>query len=206
MYRSNSARVVPLVILTVVSIALIFGLVSVGRYIFGGSGTDTTTDEINTARDDLLTVDVDRAMVMTIRGPIVGDEKFYSEEVKITPTFRSYTLYNGYRDSINDEQSLSNNTPAYEQFVYALDKANLTAPGEYTTSEASDLRGICATGRVYEFAVYDGDARLQWYWTSTCKGSPGTLGASVDQVKNLFVAQLPGIEMQFAGSINRFTF
>jgi hypothetical protein len=190
----------------VVTLAFIFGLITAGRYIFGGGSDTDTTDEVNTARDDLLTVDIDRAMVMTIRGPIVGDEKFYSEDVKITPTFRSYTLYNGYRDSIENEQSLDNNTPAYEQFVYALDKANLTAPGEYTSSEASDLRGICATGRVYEFAVYDGDARLQWFWTSTCKGSPGTLGASVDQVKNLFVAQVPGIEMQFASSANSFAF
>lgn len=206
MYRSNSAKAVPLIILAVVTIALIFGLVTVGRYIFGGGSNSATTEEINTARDDLLTVDVDRAMVMTIRGPIVGDENFLSEEVKITPNYRSYTLYNGYRDSIKAEESLSNNTPAYEQFVYALDKAEITTSGRYTASEASDLRGICATGRVYEFAVYDGDARLQWYWTSTCKGSPGTLGASVDQLKNLFVAQMPGIDMQYAASVNRFTF
>lgn len=205
MYRSNSARVVPIVILAVVTIALILGLVTVGRYIFGGSST-TTTDDVDQTRDQLLTVNVDRSMVMTIRGPIVGDENFLTEEINISPSSRTYTLFNGYRDRVQDQTALDNNTAAYEQFVYALDKADITAPGRYTASEASDLRGICATGRVYEFALYDGSARLQWYWTSTCKGSPGTLGASVDQVKNLFTEQIPGIKMKFGTTSNAFRF
>lgn len=204
MYRSNSARVVPIVILAVVTIALILGLVTVGRYIFGGS-TKTTTDDTEQTRDQLLTVSVDRAMVMTIRGPIVGDENFLTEEVNVSSSSRTHTLYNGYKDRVQDQTALSNNTAAYEQFIYALDKADITAPGKYTASEASDLRGICATGRVYEFSLYDGSARLQWYWTSTCKGSPGTLGASVDQITNLFTEQMPGVEMKYANTPNQLT-
>ena len=204
MYRSNSARVVPIVILAVVTIALILGLVTVGRYIFGGSAS-TTADDTEQTRDQLLTVNIDRSMVMTIRGPIVGDENFLTEEVNISSSSRTYTLFNGYKDRVQDQTTLSNNTAAYEQFVYALDKADITAPGRYTASEASDLRGICATGRVYEFGLYDGSARLQWYWTSTCKGSPGTLGASVDQVVNLFTKQIPGVKMEFASTSNQLT-
>jgi hypothetical protein len=51
--------------------------------------------------------------------------------------------------------------------------------------------GICATGRVYEYEIIDGDTTVKRLWTSTCKGSPGSLKASADQLTNLFVAQIP---------------
>lgn len=202
MYKSNSARVVPLIIFIVVSIALILGLIAVGRYIFGGA-TRSDDESISQARDELLTVNVDRSARMTIRGPIVADENFRTYEVIVSPTERLYSVYNGYRDDLDSRERLSNNTRAYEQFVYALDKAALTKPGKYTESEASDLRGICATGRVYEFALYDEEEQIQRYWTSTCSGSPGTLGASVQQVTNLFSAQLTGIKLEYASGFNR---
>lgn len=202
MYRSNSARIVPIIIFVVVSLALILGLVAVGRYIFGG-GSATTDDTVVQARDELLTVNVDRSVHMTIRGPIVADENFRTYQVVVSPAEREYTVYSGYRDEVVSRDTFGNNTRAYEQFVYALDKAAMTKPGKYTESEASDIRGICATGRVYEFELYDGDNQIQRYWTSTCGGSPGTLGASVQQITNLFSAQITGVKLEYASSFNQ---
>lgn len=203
MYRSNSARIVPLIILLVVTVALILGLVTVGRYIFGGTRTTGDQEVINEARDELLTVDTERSVVMVTRGPIVGDDEFRTESVNITPTDRTYTFYKGYLEEVQTQSELDNNTPAYEEFVYALDKAELTRPGEFSPEEASDLRGICAVGNVYEFSLYDGDSRLQWYWTSSCKGSPGTLGANLQQIYNLFAAQVPNTDLQYGIASNR---
>lgn len=202
MYKSNSARVVPLIIFIVVSVALILGLIAVGRYIFGGASRQDD-EVVNQARDELLTVNVDRSARMTIRGPIVADENFRTYEVVVSPTERLYSVYDGYRDDLDTRNRFDNNTRAYEQFVYALDKAALTKPGKYTESEASDLRGVCATGRVYEFALYDGDQQIQRYWTSTCGGSPGTLGASVQQLTNLFSAQITGVKLEYNSGFNR---
>lgn len=200
MYRSNSARIVPIIILVVVSIALIWGLVAVGRYIFGGAKSTTVDESVTQARDELLTLNIDRSTRMTVRGPIVANENFRTYEVVVSPSGREYTVYKGYREEISSQDTFSNNTAAYEQFVYALDKAALTKPGKYTESEASDLRGICATGRVYEFELLDGENQLQRYWTSSCKGSPGTLGASVQQITNLFSAQISGVKLEFTSS------
>lgn len=207
MYRSNSARVVPIIIFAVVAIALIFGLVTVGRYIFGSGRDDVEQSVIDQSRDELLTIDTDRLIRMTVRGPIVADEEFRTYEIALSPNERTVTLFKGYRESVEERQRFANNTPAYEEFVYALDKANFTQPGAYTESEASDVRGICATGRVFEYELFNDDVRLQRYWTSTCKGSPGTLGADIEQVTNLFVVQVPeenGIE--FDASFRRLRF
>lgn len=207
MYRSNSARIVPIIIFVVVAAALIFGLVTVGRYIFGGTRNDTDQVMVDQSRDELITVDTERTVRMIVRGPIVADEEFRTYEISISPNQRVVTLYNGYREAVEERERYSNNTPAYEEFVYALDKAAFTTPGALTESEASDVRGICATGRVFEYELFDDDARLQRYWTSTCKGSPGTLGADTAQITNLFVAQVPeDTEIDFSASFRRLGF
>lgn len=203
MYRSSSTRIVPIIIFVVVAAALIIGLVSVGRYLFGGGGTDEQQITVEQAREQLLTVEVNRSVRMLVRGPIVADESFRTFEITVTPTERRYVEYTGYRESVDSQKDFSNNNRAYEQFVFALDKAAFTSPGRFTEAEASDVRGICATGRVYEFELLSASQQLQRYWTSTCKGSPGTLGASLTQIVDLFSAQIPDTKLEFRSSAPR---
>lgn len=192
MYRNSSSRIVPIIIVIIVIVALIAGLVAVGRYLFGGTPNQTAKLAAQQeARSELLTINADRSVKMTVRGPIVANENFTTTQISVSPNTRTYTLYNGYLDSVKATKSYDNNTQAYEEFVYALDKAALTTPGKYTQEEVKDLRGICATGKVYEFDIMDGSQVKEKYWTSTCKGSPGSFGANVSQVSSLFVAQLP---------------
>lgn len=205
MYRSNSSRVVPMIIFTIVIIAIIAGLISAGRYLFGGNNqkTEETKAVIATARDELLTVNTSRSVRLTVRGPIVADEKFSSYQVSVSPQSRVYTLFDGYLSAVKENKSYENNSKAYEEFVYALDKANITKPGKYDEEQASDLRGVCATGRIYEFEFLDEGSVKKHYWTSTCKGSPGTFGASVQQVTNLFAKQVPEIQLDGVSSANQ---
>lgn len=98
------------------------------------------------------------------------------------------TTYVGYVGQQIDSSQLENSTPAYEQFVYALDRANLM---EGSASSNDDIRGICATGNVYEFEVLQGENSVQKLWTSTCSGSAGTLKANLGQVSRLFQLQIP---------------
>lgn len=207
MYKSSSQRIFPLIIIIIVVVALVAGLVTVGRYIFGGSSTPSDEQVASDQRQsDLLTVDQDRSVVMTIRGPIVADESYRSYQVKITPKQRSYVVYKGYLSEELSKKEYANNAQAYEQFVYALDKAAFTKQGKNSEEEASDVRGICATGRVYEYELMNSSNVMQRYWTSTCKGSPGTLGASQQQVTNLFSAQIPEEELEYATPSNGLRF
>ena len=192
MYRSSDNRIFPMILIAVVVIALVAGLVTLGRYLFSGSGrSEEEQSRQEVAREQLTTVNEDRSVRMTIRGPLVADEEFRSYRISVSPSERVYAKYSGYLDRNLEQQDYDNNRQAYVQFVHALDKAAMTQEGKYTEEEASDLRGICATGLVYEFEILSENSVQQRYWTSTCKGSPGTFGASVDQVKGLFRSQIP---------------
>lgn len=146
---------------------------------------------------------------MSVRGPIVADEEFQSYAISISPSDRTITTYTGYLDTVKKKKSLDNNTKAYEQFVYALDKANYMKGEVPADDDKNDLRGICATGYVYEYSVVSGDDVVKRLWSSTCKGSPGSLDASIEQLNTLYFDQIPGSKelVPFAGSLrSRFSF
>lgn len=189
MYKSSSSRVFPIIIVLIVVAIAIAALVSVGRAIFGG-GDAPQQSQTDIGRDALLSTAVERSVRMTVRGPIVADEDFRSYQIAVDSSSRRLTTYSGYLDQPIDRRQLGNNTRAYEQFVHALDKANLMR-GEAFTGEEDDTRGICATGRVYEFEVLQDNTVVKRLWTSTCKGSKGSLRASIGQVRDLFHEQIP---------------
>ena len=190
MYKSNTLRIFPLILVVIVIIALITGMITVGRYLFADK-EEPVDEGLVTAKDELLTLNVSRSVRMTIRGPIVADEEFTSERIEVSPISRQYKTYSGYIDSIEKSKSYDNSMKAYEEFVYALDKAAMTKSAKVDSTESEDVRGICATGKIYEFEIVNAGEPVKRYWTSTCKGSPGTFGASVEQVTNLFTDQIP---------------
>lgn len=189
MARYRNSRIIPIILIVFISVIAIAALVSLARAVFF-SGTPQTAEQVDVSREALLSTDADRRVTMTVRGPIVADESFQSYRITVTPNARSLVTYTGYLDRVVDEIRLPNNTAAYEQFVFALDRAEL-ARGEAFTGDRNDVRGICATGRVVEFAIINKEEVVKQLWTSTCRGSVGSLDASVDQLTNLFVSQIP---------------
>lgn len=189
MRPNRGNRFIPLVISLIIIALLIAAVVSIGRAIFniGPSNDQTQTD---TATAALLNTDDSRSVEMVVRGPIVAQENFQSYDIKVSPTERSMNVYQGYLDTLTKNKTLDNNHDAYVQFVYALDKANMTKiRGDASNN---DVRGICASGYVYEFSVQNEGDAVQTLWTSTCSGSKGTLRANKDQLGNLFMNQIPG--------------
>lgn len=190
MARYRNSRIIPIILIVFISVIAIAALVSLARAVFF-SGTPQAVEQVDVSREALLKTDADRSVTMTVRGPIVADESFQSYRITVTPSARTLITYNGYLDRVVDEVRLPNNVAAYEQFVFALDRAEL-ARGEAFTGDRNDVRGICATGRVVEFAIINKQDVVKQLWTSTCRGSVGSLDASVDQLTNLFVSQIPG--------------
>lgn len=191
MSRYSKNRFIPVLLIVIIMIIAVVALVSLARAIFfSGRSNNETAQQVDVSRNALLDTASDRKVQMTIRGPIVADENFSSYRITVTPGSRVLTTYQGYLDKQVDRVKLSNNTKAYEEFVHALDKANLSL-GVQFDKEKDDTRGICASGRVYEYEIIDGDKVIKRLWTSTCKGSPGSLKASAEQLTRLFTAQIP---------------
>lgn len=188
MANYRTSRIIPIILTLVVIAIAIAALVSLARVVFFSSNTSTPV--VDVSREALLSTSIDSSVQMTVRGAIVANEEFRSYQINITPNSRTLTTYTSYLDRPIDRISLDNNIPAYEEFVFALDKANLVK-GEQLEGDRNDLRGICATGRVYEFQVLKDGEPVKQLWTSTCKGSSGSLDASVDQLTSLFISQIP---------------
>ncbi|MFY9228303.1 MAG: hypothetical protein WAO28_03180 [Candidatus Microsaccharimonas sp.] len=192
MARYRTSRILPVALVIIVIIIAIAALVSLARIVFFSS-TSTTPATVDTSKEALLDTSVGRSVSMTVRGPIVADEEFQSYQIDISNNVREIKTYKGYLDTVVDSVALSNNVAAYEQFVYALDKANL-AKGVELSGDRNDIRGICATGRLYEFTILNNKQPVKRLWTSTCKGSAGSLNANVSQLTSLFVNQIPDAE------------
>ena len=192
MDRSGLQRLIPIALVLIVVVIAIAALVSLGRALFSGGGEDsgTTPPPVNTGKQALTSATADRSVRMTARGPLVADENFYSYTITVAPDKRNMTTYKGYAGEQIETSQLSNTMQAYEQFVHALDRANLME-GEPLSGDANDTRGVCATGTVYAFEVLQGTNTVRSFWTSTCKGSQGSLEANLQQVAGLFRRQIP---------------
>lgn len=192
MQRNSGTRFFPIVIIIIIAALVIAAVVSIGRAVFNGGGSDTeNTSQVDRGRESLLDTSVGHSVQMTVRGPIVAEENFSSYRVTVSNSERTMSVYSGYLESQTNGKTLENNTQAYEQFVYALDKANIMKGQMPDDDTLNDIRGICARGYVYEFAVLSGGNEVKKLWTSTCDGSKGTLDASKDQLSQLFLAQVP---------------
>ena len=188
MYRGNSTRVLPIIIVLIIVAIAIAALVSVGRNIFGGG--ETTNQPTDTSRTTLLSTGPEYSVRMTVRGSIVAEESFRSYRVTISPNDRTLTTYAGYLEQPLETKQLSNNVKSYDEFVHALELANMV-DGVAFTGDKDDTRGICAKGNLYEFEVLRNGSTVKRLWTSTCRGSAGSLRANATQLQDLFLNQIP---------------
>ena len=188
MYRGSNPRIFFFFFVVLVIALVIAAVFSVGRMIFfsNSSSQDKATDSISSS---LVDTDEGRSVRWAVRGPIVANEKFQSYQITVSPTSRSYTVYTGYLDQVVLTHRYENNRQAYEQFVYALAKADVT---NTRNAADNDIRGACATqGLAFVFETAKDGTADQSEWTTTCAGSKGTMTAKPAQVQALFVNQIP---------------
>lgn len=189
MYRGNNTKVLPVIIAIIVIALIVTAIVSAIQTLVGRSDDDSLP-EVDIAESTLLDTSGSGSVRMTVRGPLVSNEDFRSYRVIVSPSSRSLTTYRGYLDQTIESKQYDNNAKAYDEFVHALNKANMIR-GEELVGEKNDTRGTCATGKVTEFEVVESSNVVKRLWTSTCKGSPGSLKASVKQIYTLFINQIP---------------
>lgn len=189
MARYEKSRIIPIILTLLIVIVAIVALVSLMRSLFFSRQAAPLSDT-DTSQVALLNTTVDRAVRMTVRGKIVGNEDFRSYEITVTPSNRTYTVFAGYTGQQVERLTFGNNIPAYEEFVYALSRANL-AKGEELSDDKNDTRGVCATGRLYSFTILNANQSVETLWTTSCRGTEGSLDANETQLASLFAAQIP---------------
>lgn len=185
-HRGN--QLLPVIIIVIIVVVSVAAIVALARtLLFNGSGEETEQIQRNT----LIETTSDRAVRMTIRGEITADEEFRSYQITISPTSRVMTTYAGYLDSQIETAQLDNNTRAYEEFVFALDRAGMMS-GTPLEGEANDRRGLCPGGKILEFETLSGGQSEEMLWTTTCGGrAGGSFEGSSSQISDMFLQQIP---------------
>jgi len=142
MARYRTSRILPTILTIVVIIIAIAGLVALARLLFSGgnSSGSTTVNQTDLNKQALVDTADGRAVSMTVRGPIVAQEDFRSYQIIISPNTRDFNAYTGYLNTITSQQTLSNNTAAYTQFVNALNKANMAAGTPFDADKKTILK------------------------------------------------------------------
>lgn len=188
--RNSFSRFVPILLVIVIMIVAIAAVIAIGRALLGGGESTEPASQVDEGRTALLTTDVSRSVRLTVRGPIVADESFRSYQVTVTPTSRIMTTHEGYLGRQLDTKTFDNNVRAYEEFVHALDKRKMM-DGRVLTAGQNDLRGICASNKLYEFETMVNNETLKKLWTSDCDGSKGSALANVSEILDMFLKQIP---------------
>lgn len=189
--RNSFSRFIPILLVIVITIIAVAAVIAIGRSILGGGEQQQdNTAQVDEGRTALLTTDLSRSVRVTVRGPIVADENFRSYRVTISPDSRVMTTYKGYLQDEIETKRLSNNTQAYEELVFALDKRKMM-DGRALDDEQNDLRGICASKNLYEFETLVNGETVKKLWTSDCDGSKGSALANVNEILTMFLGQIP---------------
>ena len=196
--RNSFSRFVPILLVIVITIVAVAAVIAIGRALFGKNDSGQTDQNVNTGQVALLSTEEGRAVRLTVRGPIVANENFRSYSVIISPSSRDMTTYEGYLDKEINQKKLDNNVKAYTELVYALDKRKMMN-GAQLTEQQNDLRGICASGKVYKFETLKDSSVVKSLWTSDCSGSKGSAQANVNEILDMFLKQIPDGKKMAAG-------
>lgn len=188
MNPSRSNQLMPVILIVIIVVVSVAAIVALARtLLFGGGETEQVEEP---AQNMLVQTTADRSVRMTIRGALTADEEFRSYQITISPSSRSMTTYAGYLERQIDTVRLDNNTRAYEEFVYALDRAGMME-GEPLEGEANDRRGLCPSGKILEFETLQNAEPDKSLWTATCNGVKGSFKANSAQISDMFLAQIP---------------
>jgi hypothetical protein len=196
--RNSFSRFVPILLVIVITIVAVAAVIAIGRALFGKNDSGQTDQNVNTGQVALLSTEEGRAVRLTVRGPIVANENFRSYSIIISPSSRDMTTYEGYLDKEINQKKLDNNVKAYTELVYALDKRKMMN-GTQLTEQQNDLRGICASGKVYKFETLKDSSVVKSLWTSDCSGSKGSAQANVNEILDMFLKQIPDGKKMAAG-------
>jgi len=130
----------------------------------------------------------DAEVSVTIDGPIVADQNHQAVKITVSNDSAVFEQIQGYQGDVIKQQSYPNNTDAYTNFLFALERAGFTEGS--SASNLKDERGYCPLGDRYIFEINQDGKELERYWATSC-GNPKTYKGIVGLTLTLFQDQIP---------------
>ena len=88
--RNSLARFVPILLVIIITVVAVAAVIAIGRSLFGGNTpSPNPAQTIDEGKAALLSSDASHSVKLTVRGPIVANEKFRSYTILVSPTART---------------------------------------------------------------------------------------------------------------------
>lgn len=126
-------------------------------------------------------------VVMTTYGRLVGEDERRAIRISISATERRVDVLGGYNETVVSTKSFANTQAAYDNLLSGLSRAGFMSE---KSSTIEDPRGVCPTGKRYEYKVTSDFKDVSSLWSNSCDKT-GTLAGSRKQITTLFEAQIP---------------
>jgi hypothetical protein len=130
-------------------------------------------------------INSDSQVVAITDGPINGDDTHRAIRITVDRNMRTIDVVQGYEGKVIVTKSYPNNQKAYNDFMYALARANYGKPRK---TDIKTEKGICPTGRRFVFEVFNGVDSISRTWTANCQ--KGNTTAVPSRITDLFRRQI----------------
>lgn len=178
------------IIVVAMAVTFLLFFIFLFNFINNSLNDNSKSSQTDTSKLELLSTSSDNSISMDIRKEIQADEYYTTFHISISPSSRSISIMNGYDKKIISSKNYANNKSAYEQFVYALDKADFLNTRSFNENE-NDTRGVCPSGSLTTFNVMKSQNSAKKIWTTSCKDVKGNMKSNYSKIYNLFISQLP---------------
>lgn len=166
--------------------------------IFSGGGNKNKPKIAPTPKTLSSYADTDAVVSMTIDGPINANQDHQQVQVVVSNQDATFFHIQGYQGNVVNRQDFANNTNAFTNFLFALERVGFTLGNN--SSSLKDERGRCPTGDRYIFEMTQNGQVLQRYWATSC-GGLHTYNGAFNTTVQLFRDQIPNYD-DLTSSIN----
>jgi hypothetical protein len=157
--------------------------------LFSGGGSKQEVPKTSKPLVDY--VNTNAVVRLTADGPVNGDSIHEAIRITVGKDQVSYERIQGYVNHVVESKTFPNNTEAYDQFLYALQRAGFTQ-GDNSAALKTE-KGHCPQGNRYIYEIIDGTTQIERYWASSC-GKPASYQGAPATTNTLFKAQVPGYD------------
>ena len=164
--------------------------------IFGGGGKPPIEEQLKPLPEYS---DTFAETSMTIRGEINGEDIHREVRITVGQFQRRLDIIAGYSGNVIQTQTFSNSEPAYDEFLWAIDRAGFLLERKGLSPAQANEKGQCPLGNTFEFELNDSGDVLLYLWASSCSKNIGTLKGNSSLLQTLFKNQITNYNQLVSG-------
>jgi len=189
MELASRMRWIAMIALSIIAFLLVgWGAISIARNVLGindAARNQLRQEEIRVEAEKKYNIIAATQARFLVSGPIVAEQEHYEYEIFVNENVVTMKTYVGYDKEEVNSRSFKNTQSAYDTFLAALQRMDVTALRENTKEDDSE-QGVCPSGRRYVMNV--DDLRR---WSASCSRRVGNAGFRMNDVRELFEDQIP---------------